>query len=231
MSIGPSQNPSPRSHRKRLVLPRTIAEVLDTALDKAIEVQSPQVAGYVDRLCAAHPQATAPELLRLLERRYLQAVAALGAAAGASAALPGIGTVASVSAAALEITAFVEATTLFALSAARVYGIRNDEPLYLRSLVLGVLVGASGMDIAEQVAGAKARWGEVLARRGSRDSLGRLNSVLARRLVAQVGARQGVLSVGRALPFGIGAGVGAVGNLALARASVAAVRHAFELPS
>ena len=42
--------------------------------------------------------------------------------------------------------------------------------------------------------------------------------------------RQGALMLGRALPVGIGAGIGAVGNMALARASIKAARRAFGPP-
>jgi hypothetical protein len=51
-----------------------------------------------------------------------------------------------------------------------------------------------------------------------------------RRFTARYGTRQGALAIGRALPFGIGAGIGAAGNLAFARAAVRSVRRAFGTP-
>ena len=58
----------------------------------------------------------------------------------------------------------------------------------------------------------------MLGRRGSKEKLGGLNGRLGKLLITRFGARQGVLALGRAVPFGIGAGIGAAGNAALARA-------------
>jgi len=48
--------------------------------------------------------------------------------------------------------------------------------------------------------------------------------------VTRFGARQGALLVGRALPLGIGAGIGAAGNAALARGAISTARRAFGPP-
>jgi hypothetical protein len=64
----------------------------------------------------------------------------------------------------------------------------------------------------------------------NRELIGRLNKSMMKHLGARFGVRQGALFLGRALPFGVGAGVGAIGNLALSRAAIKSVRRAFGHP-
>ena len=80
----------------------------------------------------------------MLERRYLAAVVGTGAASGGAAALPGIGTAASVATGAAEIAAFVSTTALYVLALAEVYGVPTDDPQFRRALVLTVLLGELG---------------------------------------------------------------------------------------
>jgi hypothetical protein len=49
-------------------------------------------------------------------------------------------------------------------------------------------------------------------------------------MLTRFGSRQGALLLGRALPLGIGAGIGAAGNAALARLSIRASRRIFGPP-
>ena len=64
-----------------------------------------------------------------------------------------------------------------------------------------------------RAAGVQApHWAQVIGRTASRDKIAGINSRLAHLLVTRFGARQGALLVGRALPLGIGAGIGAAGN-------------------
>ena len=73
-------------------------------------------------------------------------------------------------------------------------------------------------------------WAQVIGRSASTERIGGMNGRLTRILIARFGARQGALALGRALPMGIGAGVGAVGNAALARAAIRTARTAFGPP-
>jgi hypothetical protein len=54
-----------------------------------------------------------------------------------------------------------------------------------------------------------------------------VNNKLAPRFIAKWGTKQGVLVLGREIPFGIGAGIGAAGNFLIGQASVRAARRAF----
>lgn len=216
--------------RRRVPVPpaveRRVEAALDVALDKALLVQRPAVLAYLDRVRRTHPEYTPAELVRQLERRYLTAVVGIGGASGAAAAMPGVGTGASLASGAAEITAFVSATAMYVLALAELHGVRVSNPEVRRALVLAVLLGEPGVAEAERVAG-DGHWAQLLARGTSKDKVAGLNGHLGRLLLTRFGARQGALLFGRALPLGIGAGVGAVGNAALARAAITASRKAF----
>jgi hypothetical protein len=77
---------------------------------------------------------------------------------------------------------------------------------------------------------AAAHWAPVLTNGVNRELIGRVNKSMMRHFGARFGARQGALFFGRALPFGIGVGVGVAGNLALAGAAIKSVRRAFGPP-
>ena len=75
-----------------------------------------------------NPDATADELARILERRYLAAVTSGGAAVGATAVIPAIGTGVTLALSGLETAGFLEATALYAQSMSELHGIAVDDP-------------------------------------------------------------------------------------------------------
>lgn len=208
-------------------VPGSIERTLDAALDKALAVQRPVVVAYLDRARRRRPGASPAEVVAQLERRYLTAVAGIGAASGATAAIPGVGTGTSVATGAAEITGFVSATAMYVLALAEVHGVPVSDPQVRRTLVLAVLLGESATAALEGAAAEAPHWAQVIGRGVSKDHIAGVNSRLAHLLVTRFGAKQGALLVGRALPLGIGAGIGAAGNAALARSAIAAARRAF----
>jgi hypothetical protein len=141
-----------------------------------------------------------------------------------------VGTAAALASGLAEVAAFVEATALFTLATAEVHGIKTDDPEVRRALVLAVLLGETGMAAIEAEGVAVAHWGPVLTAGVNRELIGRVNKTLMRHMGAKFGVRQGALFFGRALPLGIGVGVGVAGNLALSRAAIKSVRRAFGPP-
>jgi hypothetical protein len=210
-------------------LPSGVERGLDAVLDRVLAVQRPVIVAYVDRW-REQPGATPTSTARALERRYQAAVSAVGAASGGIAAVPGVGTAAALASGVAEIAAFVEATALFTLATAEVYGIGTEDPDVRRALVLAVLLGEAGMASLEAAGVASAHWAPVLAHGVNRELIGKLNKTLMRHFGTSFGARQGALFLGRALPFGIGIGVGVAGTLSLARAAIKSVRRAFGPP-
>ncbi len=121
--------------------PSAAARALSQIIERGARVQAPAVKAYVERLRSSNPNATPAEIVRKLEKHYLAAVMASGAAVGSAAAFPGIGTLAALSAVAGETVVFLEATAVFVLAVAEVHGIPAEHRERRRALVLAVLVG------------------------------------------------------------------------------------------
>ena len=216
--------------KRKVPVPASLERALDSALDKALAVQRPVVLAYLRRVQASKPHARPAVLVQMLERRYVAAVVGIGAASGGAAAVPGAGTAASLAAGVAEITAFVSATGMYVLALAELHSVPVSDPQIRRALVLGVLVGSAGAGAVEGAEGQAAHWAQVLNRPDAKGRIAGVNTRLAHLLVTRFGARQGALLVGRALPLGIGAGIGAAGNAALARSAISAARRAFGPP-
>lgn len=201
-------------------------------LDGALSVQRPAVVAHVERLKRRHSDAPPQRLVAELEKQYLAAVGTLGAAAGGAAAVPGIGSTAALAFSVAEIGSFVDATVLFTLAVAEVHDVEVRDLDRRRALVLAVLLGNSGSAIVERAAGRTgSHWGRLLVQGMPMDKILMVNRLLGRNFVTKYGTKQGVLVLGRVLPMGIGAAIGASGNAALGYASVRAARRAFGTPT
>lgn len=216
---------------RSLPVPSSLEEGVDDALDRALAIQRRAVIGYVDHHRTRKPHATPAEVIDLLERRYKAAVVSVGAASGGAAAFPGVGTATSVATGILEISAFVEATALFTLAVAEVHGLQVSDQETRRALVLTVLLGQGGIAAVESATQSEvSHWTHALRRGVPQETIGKVNHVLARHVLTRFGTEQGALLLGRALPLGIGAGIGAVGNLVLARSVIRTARRTFGPP-
>jgi len=101
--------------------PSAAAKVLSQIIERGARVQGPAVKAYVDRLRQSNRDATPAEVVKKLEKHYLAAVMASGAAVGSAAAFPGIGTLAALSAVAGETVVFLEATAVYVLAGLTVF--------------------------------------------------------------------------------------------------------------
>lgn len=204
---------------------------VEVALDKALDLSRPAVLAHLRRLRRSRPQASPADLLRVLERHYLATVTAGGVLAGGAAAVPVVGPGAALALNLAQVPAFFQATALLALSYAEVHGIPVDELERRRTLVFGTLLGNSGSAKVMQMAGRSGKhWGKALAGAVNPRSLQALNKVLGRNVVTKWGTTQGVLVLGRELPLGFGAGIGAAGNAGFGYLSVRSIRRAFGPP-
>ena len=213
--------------------PRTIR-----ALDRVMAIQRPVVLAHLRSIRLRHPDASSDDVVRMLERRYLAAVTTGGAAVGATAVVPGIGTGVTLALSGVETVGFLEATALFAQSVAEVHGIPVENPDRARALVLTLMLGKEGVDLvsqlARQAAGKGATrdryWGELITKTLPRAAVGPLVDRLKTTFVHQFAARGGASFLGKALPFGIGAAIGGVGNNILGRRVLVGSRRAFGAP-
>lgn len=208
------------------------------AFDRVLQVQRPVVIAHLRSIRLRHPDATTAEIARMLERRYLAAVTTGGAAVGATAVVPGIGTGITLALSGAETVGFLEATALYAQSMSELHGIRIENPDRARALVLTLMLGKEGVDLvsqlSKQVAGKGVTrdkyWGELVTKSLPRAAVGPLVDRLKSSFVRQFAAKGGASILGKALPFGIGAAVGGTGNHLLGRRVIVGSRRAFGVP-
>lgn len=211
------------------------AEGFERGLDRLLAIQRPVVLAHLRTIRRNHPNATPDEIVRILERRYLTAVTTGGAAVGATAVVPGIGTGVTLALSGVETAAFLEATALFAQSVAEVHGLHVENPDRARALVMTLMMGSEGVDLVRQFAARAtgagvsrdAYWGEIITSGLPKAVMGQVVDRLRRMFIKQFAVRGGAGIIGRAIPFGIGAAIGGAGNHILGRRVLQHARLAF----
>jgi hypothetical protein len=206
------------------------ARVLSQIIERSTRAQAPAVKAYVARLRRTYPDATPAEIVTKLEKRYLAAVMASGAAVGSAAALPGIGTLTALSAVAGETLVFLEATAVFVLAVADVHGISVEETERRRSLVLAVLIGEDSKRAVASLIGPGRTNGGWLTEGAVElplPVLSQLNNRLMRYFVKRYTIKRGALAFGKMLPVGIGAVIGGGGNRMMGKKIVRNSQAAF----
>lgn len=208
---------------------------VNTTLDRFLGIQRPVVVAHLRSIRRRHPDASADELARILERRYLAAVTSGGAAVGATAVIPAIGTGITLALSGLETAGFLEATALYAQSMSELHGIAVEDPERARALVLTMMLGREGSDLVRQLAGQfggggvtrTAYWGELVTSTLPSMVVGPLVDRLKNAFIRQFAVRGGASILARAIPFGVGAVIGGTGNNILGRRVVQNARLAF----
>lgn len=204
-------------------------------LDRVLGVQRPAVLAHLRSIRLRHPDATPDEIIRILERRYLAAVTVTGGAVGATAVIPAITTGVTLALSGAETVGFLESTALYAQSVAEVHGIQVADPDRARALVLTLMLGAEGSQLIRQLAGqaggtGPARgtfWGELVTKTLPRAAMGPLVDRLKGAFIRQFAGRGSASILGKAMPFGVGAVIGAGGNHILGRRVVTSAHGAF----
>lgn len=215
-----------------------MAERLGGWVDKLLSVHRPAVLAHLRSIRRAKPDASPAEIARILERRYLAAVTTGGAAVGASAAVPGLGTGAALALTGVETAGFLEASALYAQSITELHGIALEDPTRARALVMTMIMGGPGVELVKHLTaqatgsgvGVSGYWGGTLTQALPRAAFGPIGDQLRNAFLRRFAANTGAGAVGRLVPFGIGAAIGGSGNLILGRRVVAASRTAFGPP-
>ncbi|MRX45370.1 hypothetical protein [Agromyces kandeliae] len=208
---------------------------LERGFDRLLSIQRPIVLAHLRAIRRNHPTASPEELVRVLERRYLTAVTTGGAAVGATAVVPGISTGITLALSGVETAGFLEATALFAQSVAEVHGLHVENPDRARALVMTLMMGREGADLVRQFAAQatgkgvprNAYFGEIITSTLPRAVMGSVVDRLRHVFVKQFAVRGGAGIIGRAIPFGIGAAIGGIGNHVLGRRVLQQSRLAF----
>ena len=178
--------------------PKASARALAQLIERSTRVQGPAAEAYVARLRRADPGAGPAEIVAKLEKRYLAALTASGAAVGSTATFPGVGTLTAISAGAGETVFFLEATAVFVLANAAVHGIPADHRERRRALVLAVLVGDdTKRAVGELIGPARTNGGWLAEGMASlpMSTLARLNTRMLKYAVKRYTVKRGALDV------------------------------------
>jgi hypothetical protein len=205
------------------------------SLNRVLTVQHPVVEAHVRMLRRRHPNHTPAQILRTLEREYLAAVTTGGAAVGASAVIPGVGIGISLALSGAETAYFLEASALYAQSVTEVHGVALTDPERARTVVMAMMLGGPGADLVKQLAGEaigkgparQAFWGDLVAQRLPNAAMSGVSDLIRKQFVKRFVRSQGATILGRAIPFGVGAVIGGIGNHTLGRKLVTSSRTAF----
>ncbi|GAB3129615.1 hypothetical protein [Glaciibacter psychrotolerans] len=217
---------------------------------QAIVVQRPVVVEYLKSLRREKPDATAAEILKELEKRYVATVTITSTGVGASAAIPVVGIPLALGLGVADLLFFYESSALYVLAATELHGIEVSDAERARPLVFGMLLGqksqsqvaklvlhaagAGGVDHARSIANGAVGvalptgWGEVLTQQLPDSALAPIATVIAREALKN-SAKFGAGTLGKAIPFGLGAVVGGVGSFTFGRDVVKAAHVAFPL--
>ncbi|SMX97256.1 MULTISPECIES: hypothetical protein [Brevibacterium] len=193
-------------------------------LSRLLSVQRPVALAYVRSLRRRNPEATPEQLIKIIRRHYLTLTTSGGAAVGATAAVPGLGTTAALGVATAETAGFLEGTALFAQAISEIHGLPVQDAKRANALVLGLMLGKDGKNLVQkfgkQSGGTESMfgsWGSTVTKQLPAPVVDLLVRKLRKTFVRKFAARAGGSLVGRLMPFGIGAVIGGVVNAQMAR--------------
>ena len=205
--------------------PGKLMRMLDTAIDAAGKLARQ----WVDALRSSYPHLSDAQLLNKVNVAFTSSVVSTGAAAGATAAVPGVGTGISVVAAAGDTSWFLTAAASYVLAVAELRGIQIHDHEHQRALVLMVLAGGGGSTFFSKAASRTGpHLGKIVTNAVPLSTIRSINRKLGANFVTKYGTRRGIITIGKVAPFGIGLVIGAGGNLLMARSVVASTKVMFD---
>lgn len=174
---------------------------------------------------------TVDDRVRSVAKSFHREMVSLGVATGATAATPGLGTAGAASLLVADMTWFAFRSADLIMTVAAVHGRVESTVEERRAWVLLVLALGEGTadevddllsNINPLVVAGSDQVGALVAGvvggdAATVDGLRRLNTNLAARVLTRYGSRRGMVTVGKLLPFGVGALVGGSANWALIR--------------
>jgi len=170
---------------------------------------------------AAQPGRIRPEKIKALTDSFAREVGAAGAAAGVVAASPAFGTGATLLTATAELAWFTARAGDLILTIAALHGRPDPTVDERRAWLLAVLIyGGSARDEFARAVN-EASTGMVAVGPDRRLPIGAIqlaNRVMSKALFRKYGTRRGIAALGRMIPLGIGAVIGATANYAAIRA-------------
>src|SRR5262245_18396342 len=191
-------------------LPPQVRPVM-RALAALVQRREPAIRQRVERLRAENPGLDPDALARKLIVTTRRRVAATGAASGAAAIAPGVGTIIALGTATGQDLDALEQETELVLAVAMIYGQElgdSDQRLLEALAVLGLVGGAVKLRDNVLVAGGE-RITVAAFRRLPEAWLGRAGSRALVRVLGRAMAERAVAAAARAVPLAIGMAAGA----------------------
>jgi len=210
----------------------TISESADNSqairlFNKALEIQALSVEGRIAKLRRDDPNGTPAQITRRLNSEFRAFTVTTGAAVGGAAAVPGIGTAAAIAISGAECATFLEASIFYVLARSEISGIATEDIERRRLLIMAILLGNSGEKSIAKVAGRTApHWGGQVVKKIPIETVRAINKVLGKNFVTKAG-RQGIVVLGKWIPYGIGALIGGTANLAVSQGVIISANKAF----
>lgn len=187
--------------------------LLDLAVRRASRADE-----HVADLRRSHPGLSPAELVALLEKRYLRRAARLGGAVGATAAVPGVGTVTALGLTTVQTVAFLSASANHVMGLASIHGVHVQDVERRRTLLLAALLGEEGAEaVSGQLGLGTLYWAKAAVTKLPLGTVRAVNRTITHRLLRWGAARGGALALGRLAPFGVGAAIGYAGTRAMAK--------------
>jgi len=128
-----------------------------SAVYSAIDAQRSVAVSYVRGIRRRQPDGSPADVIKSLERHYLLSVTASGSAVGATAFIPGAGTVVALGAGAAELLLQFELAALFGLAVAEVHGLDIQDRDRARAVILTLMLGPEGRNQIANLAKAAIR--------------------------------------------------------------------------
>lgn len=190
-------------------VPRHGVPAVGEALRRAVEVPHAISLHASERLRADNPGATPAQLVEVATRRFIRHVGVESGAVGTAAAYPGAGTAVSVVASGAQLVSFVSEAAHYTLVVAHLHGIDLRDPAKRTALVLSVLTGRRGAETITSQLGIQTlawfRHSFIDIRTTSAKQFNLLMAAWLRRTLVRDATTS---TLGRLIPFGVGAVVG-----------------------
>ena len=204
---------------------------LELVRNVALSVTDDAAQALLRRAITQHPNRTPAEVLGALDKMYLTGTITSGAAVGAVAAAPGVGTLTALAANVTEVTANLTATMTLALAYAHIHGLEIVDVERKTTLLMGVLLGDTTKGLIAQVSERTGtHWAKQFVKAVPASSLKEVNKILGKNFVTKFGTKEGIIVLGREAPFFIGAFIGGVANGLMAKFAIKSMHKAFGPP-
>ncbi len=188
-----------------------VMEVVDTAVTNRWDAAV--------RRADATPGADIDAQVRALRKSFARELATVGAAAGGTAASPGVGTVAGLSVAGSEFAWTTTRGADLILTIGAIHGHEGASLEERRAWILAVLLfgETASVNLGKLTTQTAKGLGKKATDAISVETLRAINRTLGRTVLTKYGTKRGAVAIGRLLPFGIGAAIGGTANYVLVR--------------